>query len=249
MTKDLTTKTEPVTMQNALITLSMRDDVDPDKIEKLMNLQSKMEADQAEKEYFSALTGFQEDCPIITKKKKVNFSKTSYAFAPLDEIIHVIKPIMARHKLAYTFNVEVFSDDQSKLITTISHSHGHREHSNHFFIPMADGGSMNQSQRIKSALSYAKRAGLENALGIVCQDEDDDALRATDDVIDTSKVEELSALCKKTSTPPANILSFLASFNGDGREYPDFTVLTELDYKKVKAQLEQKLRKQKNDKA
>ena len=50
---------------------------------------------------------------------------------------------------------------------------------------------MNASQRRKSALSYAKRAGLENALGIATADEDDDAIRATEKELDGKSSDEL----------------------------------------------------------
>lgn len=203
--KDLETS---VSIQDALIQIVQRTDIDPERLEKFLDLQIKMENRQAEKAFNDALSGFQGECPIITKKKKVKFNTTSYDYAPLDEIIHIIKPILAKHGLSYSFDIET-GEAGSTMITTVYHKGGFSKKSLYAFDAMADGGQMNQSQRRKSAVSYAKRAGLENALGLVTAGEDDDARRAIDNPVTKEQLDQIFDLVAKTKSDMKGFCEFL----------------------------------------
>lgn len=189
-------------MQDALIAIVQRTDIDPDRLEKFLDLQIKMENRQAERAFNDAMAGFQGECPIIKRTKKTDFTsksgnQTKYDYSPLDEIVHIIKPIMSKYGLSYSFNVEE-NESRSKLIVKIKHKDGHTETFNLEFEPMHDDARMNISQRRKSALTYVKRAGLENALGIVTAGEDDDAKRAIDTVASAEQLESIKDLMLKT---------------------------------------------------
>jgi hypothetical protein len=181
-----------VSMQDALIAIVQRNDIDPDRLEKFLDLQIKMENRQAEKAFTEALSGFQGECPIITKKKKVSFGTTNYAFAPLDEIIFIIKPLLSKYGLSYSFDIKS-EDKLAVMITTIYHKEGFSKTSFYAFDALGEG-SMNQSQKRKSATTYAKRAGLENALGIVTAGEDDDANRAIDTEASEEQIKQIKEL-------------------------------------------------------
>lgn len=196
-----------VSMQDALIAIVQRTDIDPDRLEKFLDLQIKMENRQAEKAFSEALAGFQGECPIIAKNKKVAFGTTKYDYAPLDEIVSVIKPLMSKYGLSYSFDVK--SEDKSTvMITTIYHKEGFSKMSYYAFDSLGEG-SMNQSQKRKSAVTYAKRAGLENALGLVTTGEDDDARRAIDTFISQSQLDEIKSLLIATKSDMAKFLVFL----------------------------------------
>ena len=216
-------------MQDALIAIVQRTDIDPDRLEKFLDLQIKMENRQAQRSYNDALAGFQGECPVIKRTKKTDFAskaggQVKYDYSPLDEIVYVIKPIMNKFGLSYSFNVQG-GDKISKLLTTIRHKDGHSEVSELEFDTLHDDGRMNISQRRKSALTYIKRAGLENALGIVTAGEDDDARRAIDNGITPSQLEEIEKLLVKSKTDKVLFLKFLEADN--------FLELTELEGKKA----------------
>lgn len=213
MGNDLKT-TEGKTMQTALIELASREDVDTNKLKELIELQERMEDKQAKKLFQSALAGFQKDCPIIKRIKKVDFkaksgNHTKYDYAPLDEIVHIIKPVLARYELSFTFDIANPIEKQSTIITTIYHSSGYEKDFTYFFNPLHDDTRMNQSQRAKSAVTYAKRAALENALGIVTAGEDDDAKRAIDTPVTSEQVDTINSLCNYTDTPPEALYKYL----------------------------------------
>jgi hypothetical protein len=205
-----------ISMQDALIAIVQRNDIDPDRLEKFLDLQIKMENRQAEKAFTEALSGFQGECPIITKKKKVSFGTTNYAFAPLDEIIFIIKPLLSKYGLSYSFDIKS-EDKLAVMITTIYHKEGFSKTSFYAFDALGEG-SMNQSQKRKSATTYAKRAGLENALGIVTAGEDDDANRAIDTQITPSQINEIEKLIIDTKS---DLTKFKAVFQV--KEISDFS--------------------------
>ena len=208
--KDVVVK-EPnqINIQSALIEIIQRKDIDVDKLEKFIDLQIKMEERQSKRLFNEAMTSFQGDCPTIQKTGKVKFKNTQYSHGELDEIIHVIRPHLKKHGLSYSFNIKKH-DNESELITNISQQSGHDKDFSYFFNTLDDGGvSMNSSQKRRSALTYAKRTALENALGIVCTDDDDDARRAIDESITESQIDEINQLVNKTDTKLDDLLHYL----------------------------------------
>lgn len=210
--KDLEVKKQS-DIQIALMNVMQNKDIDPDRLEKFLDLQIKMEDRQAKRSFSEALAGFQGDCPIIKKIKKIDFSagsgnKVKYNYSPLDEIVYVIKPHLKTWGLSFSFNIKK-SDQDHELLTTVRHSAGYSEETSYFFPPLHDDKRMNQSQRAKSAITYAKRAALENALGLVTAEEDDDARRALDLPITEEQIKQIESLIKSTKTETSKFLEFI----------------------------------------
>lgn len=224
-------------IQNALIEMVRRNDVDPDKLEKFINLQIKMEDRQAKQAFFKAMANFQGECPIVKKTKHVKFNSKSgntvdYKFSPLDEIADVIKPILKKHGLSYTFNIKNEMEKEACIITTISHMDGHEKVFDYPFHAIHDDNRMNMSQRRKSAVTYAKRAAIENALGIVTAEEDDDARRAIDKVVTEEQIKTIKDLMGKTDTTEKALFNYLKIDN--------LTELSEYEAKRAINTLKQK---------
>lgn len=188
-------------MQSALIEIVRRNDIDPDKLEKFLDLQIKMEDRQAESALNEALAGFQAECPIIQKTKKSHNSN----YAPYDEIKHIVKPIALKYGLSWSFSVSDKSESIKEIVITVRHKAGAQFCSSYLFPSMDDGGKMNSSQRTKSANSYAKRVVLENALDIASAEMDDDARRAIDSVASPEQVATIKDLMSKTKVTDAMI--------------------------------------------
>lgn len=210
---ELVVSKKEISMQEALIQIVQRTDIDPDRLEKFLDLQIKMENRQSERSFNNAVAGFQGECPIIVKNKKTSFvsktgQTTAYDYSPLDEIVSVIKPILQKFGLAFSFDV-IEGPAKSKLITKIKHRDGHTESSTLEFESMHDDQRMNSSQRRKSALTYVKRAGLENALGLVTTGEDDDAQRAIDNMATPAQIAEIEKLIIDTRS---DFLKFKTAF-------------------------------------
>jgi ERF superfamily len=201
-----------------LLEMVKRTDIDPDRLEKFMDLQFKMEAKQAEREFNAALSAFQGECPIIDKSKNVSFKSVNYDYSPIEEIAFVIKPILTKHGLSYSFNIKETGDkDKLELITKIRHSSGHCEETSYYFNKYHDDDRMNLAQRAKSSITFSKRAALENALGLITAKEDDDAGGAATGYVDVTpdQISEIKALIIETKSDEARFLKFIGAENLD----------------------------------
>jgi hypothetical protein len=149
-----------------------------DTMERLMAMRRELVEEQARAAFFTALAGFQSECPVIPKTEAVanrGGQGVRYKFAPLDVIVSTVRPHLQKYGLSYTINA-VFDLENKHLIAvvTVHHTAGHSEASE-FRVPISSDNFMNGAQHFGSASSYAKRYALCNALGLLTGDEDDDA--------------------------------------------------------------------------
>lgn len=202
-------------IQSAILEIVQRKDIDPERLEKFLDLQFKAEAIHAKKAFQQALAMFQGECPIIPKTKKVDFTsksgnRTAYNYSPLDEIVHIIKPILTKYGFSFTFDIQLTENPELGLLKTkIYHAEGHSEEFMYYFPRVHDDQRMNMAQRVKSALTFAKRAALENALGIITAEEDDDARRSEDIEATDKQIKEIKRLIKVTKTDETTFLTWL----------------------------------------
>src|ERR1035437_2036666 len=145
-------------------------------MEKLFALREKVKAEYAREQFVASLSGFQSECPVIQKTKKVmnkDGVSVRYQYAPIDAIVEQIKKPLAKYGFSYTWEVK----NEVGFITAvalITHKLGHFQASE-FKIPIDTEGYMTMPQKYASALTFAKRYSLCNALGISTGDEDTDA--------------------------------------------------------------------------
>lgn len=162
---------------SALLQLAVQQNLDIDKLEKLMQLQERWQAQQARKQFLSAMSQFQANCPALEKTKRVDFtsksgSRTRYSYAPLGEINEKIKKPLADAGLSYRYEIK---EKENKLIVTciVSHLLGHSEKTE-MEANKDDSGGKNDIQQRGSSITYLQRYSLIAALGISTADEDID---------------------------------------------------------------------------
>ena len=146
-------------------------------MERFFTLREKVKLEQAKEAYTEALANFQANCPIIQKTKEVmnkGGQTVRYKYAPIDAIVEQIKKPLAENGFAYTWATEQ-KDNGITATAKIIHKLGHSETSS-FGVPIDRGGYMTVPQQVASALTFAKRYSLCNALGISTGDEDTDAV-------------------------------------------------------------------------
>jgi hypothetical protein len=93
-------------------------------------------------------------------------------YAPLSEVLSVVRPILAKHGLSVHQDVGN-EEDKVKVITTLYHESGEYLESSPFCIPAGRGGKPADAQGFGAAASYAKRYQLQACIGVAA-DEDDD---------------------------------------------------------------------------
>jgi len=118
------------------------------------------------KNLFKALAAFQQECPVIHKGTQ----GYGYSYADLPTIFEVINPLLAKHGLGFTQEL-----DGTALVTTIFHSEsGEFRASRAELIQGVQLKGMNEFQVYGSNLTYMRRYCLSCALGLVT-DKDTDA--------------------------------------------------------------------------
>jgi ERF superfamily len=148
-------------------------------VERLVALVQEVRAVQAREAWYSAMADFQNACPAIRKtltaRIQTSRSQYSYRYAPLDEILSVVQPVMGPLGLSIAWRSRV-EPDRVIVSCRVAHALGHVEDSGEVAMPIvtADPGiGANPPQRVGIALTYARRYSLMAIIGIAPEDDDD----------------------------------------------------------------------------
>ena len=171
-------------------------------IAKLAELESNSIALKAKQEFNLALSKAQGEIPIIHKGRKGHNS----TYAGYDDIMKAVAPILSDNGLSVRFSTEQ-RESALSVQCIISHSSGHHESSS-LTIPVDSRMSANDSQKVGSANSYARRYAIMNALNIVVSEDDDDGQSAGTETISPSEVAEIKNALKDTQSDTEGFLKF-----------------------------------------
>lgn len=150
-------------------------------IKELRALQNAEDAKWAKVACDEAVREFQKLCPKIGKTKGVpdKSGTTAYKYAPFEEIISVIAPILDKCGLSFSFDTDVQSQANWVIaICEITHVRGHSFKKQVKFPLGTKTAIMSDTQQYSAALSFANRRALSNALGLVTVGEDKDGQEA-----------------------------------------------------------------------
>lgn len=170
-------RAEPVapapTDQNANLVLmferlATNPDVDVAKLERLIAMQERILAHNAEAAFNSAFAVMQAQIPTITEKGVTNNGK----YAKLEDIVDVVRPILSLHGFSLGFRTEWPDKATVRVIGILTHRDGHSRQSE--FLSSADSsGNKNAIQGLGSAVSYGHRYTTKDLLNITSRGEDD----------------------------------------------------------------------------
>lgn len=186
---DLQPAVFPAVNPEALISKAIDKGLPIEALEKLLAMREQLVKEQARIAFFSALSKFQGECPVIEKNRtaKITSKRTgaaySYSYAPIDTIANTIGPILAKHGLSYAFKTQFEGAGSGTVVNVtciVYHTAGHAEESP-FKVPIDPLASMSEPQKVAAASTFAKRYALCSALGIVTGDDDSDGSGFDDD--------------------------------------------------------------------
>jgi hypothetical protein len=164
-----------------LIAKAIEKGVPLETMEKLLAMRKELRMEYAKSEFDKAMSGFQSECPVIGKSKKVlnkDKQSTRYHYAPLDEIVKQTKTLLEKFGFSYMF--EVINDEKGVEAKCIAnHKEGFSKESS-FRAPIDPEAFMNGPQKFASALTFAKRYAFCDVFGIMTGDEDDDTQAVTE---------------------------------------------------------------------
>src|SRR5690606_7370945 len=96
---------ESATILQIIQQVAMSPNADIDKMERLMAMHERFQAQQAKQQYDEALAQMQEELPVIGERGgiKDKSGRIQSTYALWEDINEVIKPVLARHGFAITF--------------------------------------------------------------------------------------------------------------------------------------------------
>lgn len=177
----------------ALIELALKSQVAPDQIGELYKLAQRWQDDRVAEAFAEAITGFQNECPVIYKGKTADTGKFIYKFADYSDVMLEIRPLLRKYRLAVTFATEQ-AGNQLKVICKVRH--GTHVEETPFTVPIPQM-PVNATQQFGAALSYAKRYALCAALNIVVADDMDDDAAPLVARVTEAQAKEVADLVKK----------------------------------------------------
>jgi hypothetical protein len=183
-----------------------------EQLEKLVDLAERMERRDAAREFAAAMASFQAECPSIKKASRATVTTKgggtySYTYAELDDIAHVVNPILAKYGLSYGWDSTV-TEGTLTCVCTVRHLNGHSVASS-FTLPIDNPSAMNPQQKVGAALTFAQRRSLSAALGLTTTNDDTDANPVDPTPISDDQVTELEDLIAETKSNRGRFLEFM----------------------------------------
>ena len=185
----------------AMMQIALSSGVDIDKLEKMLLLQQKWEANEARKAFYEAVATFKENPPEVLKdKENSQFSKgdKKAMYVSLGNLLKTVNPALGKQGLSVSFEIS----QAEKLVTVsckLSHRMGHSEMVTMTAPPDVSGGNAkNPIQQIKSTITYLRAATFEAVTGLAATDDaniDDDGNSAGND--EMTKFEEWEIKCQE----------------------------------------------------
>lgn len=169
-------------------------------LDKLVGLYERMEAINAEKAFAAAFVKLQGDTPHVQATRAVpnNDGTTRYRFAPFEDLMAQVGPILQKHGFTVSFSSR-FQEGRIVSICTLQHVGGHKR-SNEFAVRIGQGPPRaTESQADGAAATYAKRFALTEALNIVVAHLDNDA-RLEGGPVTPEQAFELERRAKETNS-------------------------------------------------
>ncbi|KKL13285.1 hypothetical protein LCGC14_2527300, partial [marine sediment metagenome] len=153
-----------------LLEMAIQQNLDIDKLERLVVMKERWDAQQAKKTYYGAMARFQNLLPALEKDKHVHYeTKTGavidYDHTSLGSIKRQIQDHAAECGLSYRWE---FNDgpDLMEVTCIITHVDGHSERSSQS-APTDTSGHKNTIQGRQSTRTYLERSTVVGALGLM----------------------------------------------------------------------------------
>lgn len=209
-----------------LLEIAIEKGADLDRLEKLMELQHRWEANEARKAFINAMTAFRSSVGNITRDRKGHNSK----YATLAHTLDSIKDQLSANGLSHTWKTEQHDNQLITVTCCVTHQLGHQECTSMSANP--DGsGSKNAIQAVGSTVSYLQRYTLYAILGLASYEQDDDG-GAQNNPINDNQLANIDALIGEVKADKGR---FLKHFGID-----DLSDLPQSKFKGAIAMLEAK---------
>lgn len=157
-----------------MLQMAVEQNADIDKLQKLMDLQERWEANQAKQRFNEAFSAFKAEAIKIIKRTQVKDGPLKGKFhANLFDVVDAVTPKLSLHGLAISWKLTKDEKDWMEVTCILRHAGGHSETVSMCSAPDS-GPGRNAIQARASAKSYLERYTATAILGLAAQDADDD---------------------------------------------------------------------------
>jgi len=167
-----------------LVRYALESGADLDRLERLMELQLKWEANQARKAFVEAMSEFKLHPPTIYKDKHVEFRTdkgiTAYDHATIGNVVEKVVAALAEHGFSHRWIPHRSEGGMISITCVITHKLGHSEETT-LEAGLDQSGGKNNIQAMISTKSYLERHSLLAATGLATKDTPDDDGRGAED--------------------------------------------------------------------
>lgn len=225
--KERTSIVEP----DPVIRLAMDPNVDPDKLQKVIDMFNAQKDRQAREEFSRHFADMQAEFEPVAKSKQGDKAK----YAPLDALQKQFDPIIHKHGFSYRWNESTAENGRLRITLTVS-GYGHSEQTEKELPPYEPdkGGStgkpiMNTMQAEGVRSTYGYRYAYRAAFGLVIEDEDTDG-----SFEDGVKYGEYIKLVEESTDMDELKANRITVFQGLGADPKGKKILTQVMRKKAK---------------
>lgn len=151
-----------------------------EELKAFIELQERLEANEARKAFTAAMAAFKQNAPSIYKDKNVSHSGISYDHATLGAVCDAVIAELAKHGISHDWDTEQPESGMIVVKCTLTHLLGHSK-STTLEAPPDNSGKKNGIQQIGSTVTYLQRYTLLGACGLATKDVHDNDGRSHGD--------------------------------------------------------------------
>ena len=194
-----------------LIQVAIAQGADLEKLEKLLSLQERWQANEARKAYCKDFSSAQADIEPVAKKATNPQTHSKYAL--LENVIDVTKPIYTKYGFSIIFyEGETNKPEHIRINADVLHTLGHKE-TYYYDVPLDGMGIKGNANMTKihakaSSTSYGRRY-LMCMIWNISTTSDSDG-NVVEQCLDVNRVNILKALIKETGTDEKKFLEYMA---------------------------------------
>lgn len=170
-------QTDSQSMMRLIEAAMAKPDFDVDKLERLMLVKDRLQAQEAKNAFVVAMAEFKRNPPEIFKDKQVTFTTTkgttSYKHATIGNVVEKIVAGLADHGFSHRWIPNRLPAGMISVTCVITHKLGHSEETT-LEAGMDDSGGKNNIQAMISTKTYLERHSLLGATGLATMDQEDD---------------------------------------------------------------------------
>lgn len=185
---------------------ALNPNVDIDKMERLLDMQQRIVARNAQADFAAALAEMQAELPVIKERGKNTNTGSKYAL--WEDVNEQIRPILGKHGFSISFRTKTEGDFVA-VTGVLTHRGGHSEETT-FSLPVDKGPGRNLVQAHGSSISYGKRYTAAALLNLTSRGDDDDGNGAgAPAAINEEQVLQLRELIESVEADEAKFCKFL----------------------------------------